>query len=71
MAAGAVLLAAAMPPGIANAAPKGWKCDYADHKIGIGLGSKDYVFNYSCYGKTLRGTRARAVAECRRLAGCL
>ena len=56
----------------AQAAPRGWKCEYSVTPIGIGpyrRYSRNYL--YACYGRSLRKTRARARRRCRRLASCV
>jgi hypothetical protein len=64
--AGATMLAMAIPHGGAQAAPKGWQCGDAVNPRGIY--SPIY---FTCYGKSLSETKARARAECRRLSSCV
>ena len=63
---GAALLVVALLHGGAQAAPEGWKCSYGITPPYL-RGSKIY---YSCSGKSLTETRARAQAQCRRLNDC-
>jgi hypothetical protein len=65
-AGGAAFLVAALLHGGAQAAPEGWKCSYGTTPPYL-RGSKIY---YSCSGKSLSETRARARAQCRRLDDC-
>ena len=61
--AGAAMLAMTIS---AQASPRGWQCGYAVNPRGIYL-----PIYFTCYGKNLRETKARARAECRRLPSCL
>jgi hypothetical protein len=63
--AGATMLAMAFLQGSAQAAPKGWQCGYASQPRPI----YSPVY-FTCYGKSLSETKARARAECRRLSSC-
>ena len=63
---GAAMLALAFMQGGAHAAPQGWKCSYGITPPYL-RGSKIY---YSCFGKNLNETRARARAQCSRLNDC-
>jgi hypothetical protein len=63
---GIVVLAMTVLNGGAQAAPQGWKCSYGITPPYL-RGSKIY---YSCFGKDLTETRARARVQCRRLNDC-
>jgi hypothetical protein len=64
--AGATMLAMTIPHGGAQAAPKGWQCGYAVQPRPI----YSPVY-FTCYGKSLSETKARARAKCRRLVSCV
>ncbi|MFY0615072.1 MAG: hypothetical protein JXQ99_26315 [Hyphomicrobiaceae bacterium] len=67
----AALLAAVLLPGIVHAKPRGWKCSYAVTPIIGGPFRYDSgPYYYACYGRSLRRTRARARAQCRRRHAC-
>lgn len=63
----AFVLATALSPGIADAAPRGWECSYAITP----LGPNSTTTYYTCSGSSLTQTRARARARCRRLNWCV
>lgn len=71
MAAFAALLAGLFLPSGAEAKLRGWKCSYSDHPLHIGPARyRRGPYFYACYGLSLRETRARARARCRRLSSC-
>ena len=68
--ASAMMLVFAWLQGGAEAAPKGWKCDYSVSPIGFGPFGDTQTYFYSCYGRNLSETRARARGRCSRLPSC-
>jgi hypothetical protein len=71
LAAGAAVLAMAIPHGGAQAAPKGWQCGYSVTPIvGGPFLSDSGPYYFACYGRSLKETRARARADCRRRRSC-
>lgn len=68
----ASLLTVALLQGDAQAAPRGWKCDYSVTPLGVGPYRRySRTYYYACYGARLRETRARARYRCRRLYACV
>lgn len=68
--AGTTLLVVAFFDISVNAAPKGWKCSYSVTPIVGPLFYDAGPYYYACYGRSLRATRARARADCRRRSSC-
>ena len=69
--AGAAMVAGVLLHSGAQAAPRGWKCDFSERSSGIGPYGRSRTYFYSCYGRSLRETRARARRYCRRLFSCV
>lgn len=67
---GTLLVGSFLTASHAQANPRGWKCDFSRLTVGYRrYGGRQIT--YSCYGRTLRGTRARARRACRGIHGCV
>ena len=71
MAAGAAMLIIPLAQQSAEAKPKSWRCVYTQTVNSFSRRDRSQTYDYNCYGRDLRETRARARARCNRLHSCL